>query len=259
MKKTVFFFVIFIFVCGYLKSVTVYTTFGKPVEVFSRSDAGFNADSINQLYINAFPQAEFVGSSTMTYNCHYYAWHMRDGGSGTYWMNCGPNQYNPSNISKYWTNDYYGQVSSTYATKIHYYSSDHSAVVSSVSGMYESKWGDGPVMRHAPGYGPYPNMSNRHYYAHMDYHGLLDPNGYGETYVDITNLYLAPYLGNNIYGEWIIYNGKGEEEGYTQSPSGSSNTVVFHSPGIYELYYNLFLISTDEPVGDQWYEVLVEL
>ena len=75
-------------------------------------------------------------------------------------------------------------------------------------------------------------MSNRNYYAHIQYHGLLDPNGYGETYVDVTNYYLAPYLGNNVYGVWVIYNGRDEEEGYTQNPSGSMNTVVFQVPGI---------------------------
>ena len=46
------------------------------------------------------------------------------------------------------------------------YSGDHSAVPSkTVSGKYESKWGNGPLMRHDPTYGPSSyNMNNRKYY-----------------------------------------------------------------------------------------------
>ena len=257
MKRIILCCILFLTVfCYNVKSIYVYTTFGRAVEVESRSDYGFDKEYWNWYYQTTYPQATYLATATQTYNCHFFAWHMSDGGSGVYWMNPGSNN---NNISKYWTDAYYGQVSSTNAAKIHYYSSDHSAIVSSVSGMYESKWGPMPLMRHAPDYGPYPNMSNRNYYAHIQYHGLLDPNGYGETYVDVTNYYLAPYLGNNVYGVWVIYNAREEEEGYTQKPSGNMNTVVFQTQGIYQMYYNLFLISTDEPVGDQWYEVLVEI
>lgn len=52
------------------------------------------------------------------------------------------------------------------AEKIFYYQGDHSAVISTIDiGEYESKWGSGPLMRHAPNYGPDTyNMDYRKYY-----------------------------------------------------------------------------------------------
>jgi len=49
---------------------------------------------------------------------------------------------------------------------IFYYNGNHSAVKSSVAGMYESKWGPAPLMRHSPEYGPSEyNMQDRRYYV----------------------------------------------------------------------------------------------
>jgi len=257
MKRFLLSFALILFhLYSYGQSTYVYTKYGNAVEVFTRSDVGFNSSYSDYYFQQLFPQATLIDTSTRTYNCHYYAWYKKDGGNSNYWMNCGANN---SNISNFWIDDYYGVVSSTSAIKIHYYSSDHSAVISSVSGMYDSKWGEGPLMRHAPNYGPYEKMFNRTYFAKVMFNGLLNHNGYGETFVGVTNYYSAPYIGNNVYGVWEVFNAKGEKEGYTENPSGSTNTIVFNVPSLYELYYNLYLISTNEPIGVQWYEVIVEL
>lgn len=76
------------------------------------------------------------------------------------WINANPD------LHKYWDDGSYIETTAEHASKIYYYDGDHSAVVSpSVPGMYESKWGWGPLMRHAPDYGPYTLMNNRRYYT----------------------------------------------------------------------------------------------
>lgn len=255
MKKYILCFLLVLITCYTSGQNTyVYTKFGKTVNVFSLSDVGFDAAYANSYAIQNFPQATFLSTSTRTYNCHFYAWHIADGGSGYYWMN---SEGNNNNISKYWTDDYYAQTSDTSAPKIFYYDSDHSAIASSVSGMYESKWGEGPRMRHAPGYGPYSNMSNRRYYKKTYFNGLLNPNGYGETQIGVSSYYSAPYLGNNITGIWDVTDAKGEYDGFTENPSGSTNTITFSKHGLFELNYHIYLISTGESVGTQAYQVIV--
>jgi hypothetical protein len=97
-----------------------------------------------------YPGITFLSDATKTYNCHNYAWHMSDGGAYTYWMN--QNTGTPSaNIQNYWTDGSFVEVcNEADATKIFYYAGDHSAIKSSVSGMYESKWGDAIRLRHSP-------------------------------------------------------------------------------------------------------------
>ena len=258
MKKYILscFFLFAVLFC-YGQSTYVYTKFGHAVEVWNLPEFSPSViASTNQYYITYFPQATFLSNSSNTYNCHFYAWHKSDGGSGYYWMNA---ENNDSNIVRYWRGDYYGECTSNYARKIHYYKSDHSAVISSVSGMYESKWGSAPLMRHAPGYGPYPNMVDRRYYCKQNYTGLLNHNGFGETTVGATNYYTATLPGPNVRGEWDVLDARSDKEGFIENPSGTTNTIVFQRQGIYQLYYHLYLISTGEYVGLLWYEVLVEL
>jgi hypothetical protein len=55
----------------------------------------------------------------------------------------------------YWDDGSYEETIEASAAKIFYYNGDHSAIKSPTHpGMYESKWGQAPRMRHAPGYGP---------------------------------------------------------------------------------------------------------
>jgi hypothetical protein len=83
---------------------------------------------------------------------------MVEGGSAC-WLDQNPD------LHWYWDDNSYQITSSGEESKIFYYNGDHSAVRSSVSGMYESKWGSAPLMRHAPSYGPSTyNMQYRRYY-----------------------------------------------------------------------------------------------
>ena len=224
----------------------------------------------NAEYQKRFPNATLLAGSTVTYNCHSYAWNLSDGGDTICWINKTTSDNKP-NIEKYWTNDYYIETSESNAKKVHYYLSDHSAIVSAtVPEMYESKWGAGPLMRHASGYGPYPNMDTRKYYAHFGTppapavkYGLITcSNGDGEIGVNVAAGYSAD-MGAYLYSKMIctIETAKGDDavaEGYAVINDTSENgvNVTFTRTGIYEMYPR-FYNSSNQLVGEFTYEPIV--
>ncbi len=246
--------------------VTLYTKCGKAVEgmVLTEMSAA-EISQINSYYISTYPNATYLASATRTYNCHSYAWNMTQGGQ-TCWINATISSKN-DNISKYWTGDYYTSTDAGSAQKIFYYQSDHSAVISSISGMYESKWGSAPLMRHAPTYGPYADMNKRYYYRHSSIYGLLScSNGNGTTRVGASSSYFPssssasiPY-GNYVQASWSVENGKGDDVIGTKANvkiSGSTAVISFNEPGIYEVYYSVYL-SSGEGLATYWFEPVVE-
>lgn len=127
--------------------------------------------NLNNLFTQRFPNATKIGTATQTYNCHSYAWNMVEGGP-TCWINASSTDDidNDDNLAKYWAgNCAYMEVSESSANKIYYYNSDHSAIFKlGDRSKYVSKWGRGPLMEHAPGYGPYIDMVNRRYYLKLE-------------------------------------------------------------------------------------------
>lgn len=97
---------------------------------------------------NQYPNAQIVDDPSNLYNCHSYAWNIIEGGSKC-WINHAKKD-GSANLSLYWQDNSYEQTTGSLYAKIHYYRGDHSAVSSSVTGKYESKWGSGPLMRHSP-------------------------------------------------------------------------------------------------------------
>lgn len=113
-------------------------------------------------YASQYPQATEIGSSssTNTYNCHSYAWNMSEGGP-TCWIGW----VTTSEEDIYWTDYSYTTTTESNASKISYYSDDHSAIQTSTQGVYRSKWGNKVFMQHARGYGPAAyEMDDRRYY-----------------------------------------------------------------------------------------------
>jgi hypothetical protein len=223
--------------------IIVHTGGGKNVDGIVRSEMTIQEiNALNDFATTTYSNATFLGNSSTTYNCHSYAWNMARGGT-TCWINAGTNN---SNISKYWTNDHYRLTTNTATfTKIFYPSGDHSAIKSSVPGMYESKWGPGPLMRHAPGYGPYANMENRQYYE-LFYSGtvsgpvtLLPGNSYG---------FSVPYMSSVSY-VWIILNHKEAEVDVPITSSGYSMSVTLTQTGFYEIHCNLYDIPGNNHIG----------
>lgn len=163
MKNIKIILIIFVSCCFISNSQTVYLytpngsqVYAFKVEEMSQSDIAY----INNQYASAYPNAQLIGNASRTYNCHSYAWNLTEGGTDICWLNQNPD------LNKYWNDGSYQQVSESNAVKIFYYDGDHSAVKSTThAGKYESKWGQAPLMRHAPDYGPYNQMQNRRYYA----------------------------------------------------------------------------------------------
>lgn len=111
-------------------------------------------------YAAAYPNAIQIKlwwddySSSRRYNCHGYAWHMIGDNAINDPVWIGYN--NPGNTWKYWQDESYTAVGEKFATMVDY-SGDHSAVTTSQTNYYISKWNKYPLVRHhknyTPGYG----------------------------------------------------------------------------------------------------------
>ena len=156
---------------------TVYTCKGGAVAALFRSE--FSPEGIalrNDYTIATYATTlgiTFLDNSSQQYNCHAYAWHLREGNTNKVWINnatsqggnCFPETHN---IDKYWTDGCFIQVCNEVdADKLHYFCGDHSAVKSTTHpGFYESKWGELAVVRHTKTGVPYAQPATSvNYYA----------------------------------------------------------------------------------------------
>ena len=143
------------FLCN-SQTITLYTPNGSVV--YASIKAEMSPEDIilyTKMYRAMYPEAEVLDSVSYTYNCHSYAWNMVEGGP-VCWINY---------PQAYWTDGSYGLTIESNAEKIFYYDDDHSAIQSTTHpDKYISKWGQLPLMRHSPEYGPYAHMENRRYY-----------------------------------------------------------------------------------------------
>jgi hypothetical protein len=162
---------------AYSRGSNVYTCNNVAVETYAPScewsaaqKATIKSDLLAEYASAGITSDDILADASTAYNCHAYAWHLTEGQSNYVWIN----QYTSNgdyNIANYWLgglNACFDQSSETTSyDKIFYYSGDHSAVKSSVSGKYESKWGNSCLVRHAPTAVPNTyNSSYRRYYVH---------------------------------------------------------------------------------------------
>jgi hypothetical protein len=110
---------------------------------------------------------EVLESGTDSYNCHAYAWHVKDGGDKV-WINNLGNEIH--NIDNYWLDHSYvvtSFLSGVPNLKVFYGStspsSDHTAITTSDPNIFISKMGCGALVRHYKNNSPYDN-SNLTYY-----------------------------------------------------------------------------------------------
>ena len=247
-------------------AITIYTKYGNPVDALSVSEMSSQEIAESNSYaISHYPNATFISNASATYNCHSYAWNISDGGSRC-WINAAK-KLTYDNLMKYWTNDYYGQTSNeNNATKIFYYKSDHSAIKSSVAGMYESKWGRLPLMRHAPNYGPYNNMDTRYYYTKTFHNGIIncDEGNCGVRELNKKYYYSLRNMptGSNIIFEWKVLDGKEEdavEKGFAVLEENVETVfVTFKQPGLYTIICEAYIKNTYDCVGRAEYQEPLE-
>lgn len=112
------------------------------------------------LYVQTnYPNATALTSSSSTYNCHAYAWHMTEGGS-TVWLG----YYSSTAEDVYWDDESYYEISCQLPdSKVSYASDNHSAITTSVTDVFQSKWGQLPVMSHNKNYTPYVSTVLKYY------------------------------------------------------------------------------------------------
>jgi hypothetical protein len=141
-------------------STTIYTPRGTPVSAIYRTVLEWTPaeiTAINNECATVYHPATVVRDASKRYNCHSYAWHSQDLPNNI-WLNM-PEQ------EKYWGDgSYVATAEVAWGYKVSYKSDDHSAIVSVPFPPYfRSKWGQGPVMHHAPGRCPYNAQSLVYY------------------------------------------------------------------------------------------------
>jgi hypothetical protein len=131
----------------------IYTPNGSLVPNTYWREEGWTDDekaAIQQSYLNSNPGIEIITtygdpSPTWTYNCHGYAWHMMGGHPNEkVWIG-----YWPARPAEeiYWNDGSYIECDETDAEKVSY-TGNHSAITTSASGYYISKWGPWVLCRH---------------------------------------------------------------------------------------------------------------
>lgn len=241
----------------------IYTIYGKRIKALLTPETTKEEIAELDTYaVQTYPQATLLKSASATYNCHSYAWNMTDGGKPC-WINATFSVEN-DNLSQYWSkDDYYAECSATeFPKKIHYYNSDHSAVFSSVSGMYESKWGRLPLMRHAPDYGPYSDMDKRKYYGIRYYEGRLESDRLDDlTPGESLNLSMTPrYYLESITYKWSVVNAKDTDVSNTLvsiKANGDSANITFLKQGIYYAHCDVYSKQTGQHLAQYEFEISV--
>ena len=243
-----------------ISTITLTTTFGRTVTglVGLPELTDSEKSSLDSYYRRNYPSATLLASSTSTYNCHSYAWNMSEMGV-TCWINGsnisqpdldGTVSANDDNISSYWYDGLYSMTIDSKALKIYYYRGDHSAIQSTVSGKYESKWGKGPLMRHSPKNCPSIYHSNYRSYFKKVNPIIVCSAGVREIYVNETCTYNAEGfpIGLDTSYRWEVVDNKNGDDvvgiyATIQNESDCSADVTFTRRGIY--YINLYRTHPD--------------
>lgn len=140
-------------------STTVRTPRGSAVAAINMTYELTSAQitSANNAASSGYPNATRLRNASRRYNCHSYAWYSTSS-SNTIWIN------SPGD-DKYWTDGSYRPDANVgrAGRKVSYRSDDHSAITVNAT-LFDSKWGQWPLMRHAYNYTPY-NESTIYYYS----------------------------------------------------------------------------------------------
>lgn len=155
----------------YNETVDIYTYHNSSVTALG--DPDWDHSSFQKWLIKvqtqlAYNNIDYLGEATYTYNCHFYGWFKTENYSGVnYWVN---------DPSKNWDDYSFPRVSSeTYAGKVTYNdytgTATHSAVTTSSTGRYKSKWGSGCLWEHDWDECPYTVGTARRYYERLKISG----------------------------------------------------------------------------------------
>jgi hypothetical protein len=235
---------------SFIGTVYLQTTYGRTVIAYENSEefSASDKNSIANYYCSLFPNAEYLGEPTTTYNCHNYAWNMSLGGNA-YWLNA--TMYGPQvldgytdvytdNLENYWLDGRYIVTTESNANRVFYYRGDHSAI-RETNGTYVSKWGPLVLMRHAPTDCPpdyYPYY--RRYYHDCTFI-LTCTNMYGELSIGVSEVFWpteVPAGTSSTSYSWHVYDDKNGDDvigtwASLQNASADSATISFTKIGSY--------------------------
>lgn len=222
-----------------------YTPFGKMFRVEARTEmTDMEIYTITSDYISNYPDAGMVALASDRYNGNGYAWMINDPTAGSNNSATTSNSWlydedglgnSGNNITNMWEDDLYMETTiSSEAEKIYYSDSDHSALPY-YNQRYISKWGNGPLMSHAPTYCPY--LSIREYYKIR-----TDPISDGfvivgdsSVVVNETNVYSFPASLRGITLNWSVENiSTGSTSSFSFSPT--THTLCCYEPGAYVIH-----------------------
>lgn len=222
-----------------------YTPFGKMFRVEARTEmTEMEIYTITWDYTSNYPDAGMVALASDRYNGNGYAWMINDPTAGSNnvattsnsWLYNEDGLGNSGNdITNMWEDDLYIEtIISSEAEKIYYDGSDHSALPY-YNQRYISKWGNGPLMSHAPANCPY--LSPVKYYKIR-----TDPISDGfvivgdsSVVVNETNVYSFPASLRGITLNWSVENiSTGSTSSFSFSPT--THTLCCYEPGAYVIH-----------------------
>ena len=166
---------------------TIHTPKGSIVSdtyIINENDYSYSFDELvalqSSLYTN-YDGAELIAPPSKKYNCHAYAWHISEGGEQV-WIG----RYTNTAENIYWTDGSYKEVPESLSTKVSYdeNTANHSAIRIN-STWYQSKWGDGPLVKHHPNACPYNTSYSKKYYRKSPV--LVGPSYVYESAVFVAN------------------------------------------------------------------------
>ncbi len=226
-------------------TATIYTPNNTPVTVLILNEmTATQIANTNATAVSYYPYATIISDASAKYNCHAYAWYLTEcSGCIKYWMNT-------PNDDKYWQDSSYIEVPESQAQKISYADDDHSAIKSVVSGKYDSKWGQWPVMRHSPNYTPYVS-TNLKFYKKAEIAGpeIAGPDSFcsSATYtLDTSSISSGATITWEASPSHLFVNASGTDSSATiQSTSSGEGQIIFQI----SLNGNDFTVSKDIQFG----------
>ena len=201
--------------------------------------------SYDQYMSSNYPNATILAPASARYNCHSYAWHEQSTDNNV-WLNA-YDSFGFFQLERYWTNDLYVEMDAPYyAKKVYYADGDHSAVVSS-PGLYVSKWGPGPLIRHAPDYCPYDTSDMRYFFIpdQVQCSNNVTINGDNHIIINTENMYTVPDRIGTTYQWSVEY-----MNNPTMSDSYESFSFGMHTFRLKCMQYGAYVLRVDEYYGD---------
>lgn len=223
-----------------------YTPFGHMFRAEARTEmTDMEIYTITSDYVSNYPDAGMVALASDRYNGNGYAWMINDPTAGSNNSATTSNSWlydegglgnSGNNITYMWGNDLYTETTiSSEAEKIYYNGADHSALPY-YNQRYISKWGNGPLVSHAPTYCPYLTTDMKYYKIRTEpTSGNFVIVGDTQVVVDEANVYSFPASLRGITLNWSVENiSTGSTSSFSFSPT--THTLCCYEPGAYVIH-----------------------